>query len=436
VNAASPRLPLEVRVAGSPEAAAQAVASATRAFGAGDRAAAERDYRDALARDFAHPRSWSNLAALGIALDDAVAARGHAQRALAMDRGHADAWVNLGVACWHGGQRREAARATRQALALAPGMESAALNYSLMLRAVGQPAAARQTLAAALVCNPGSARLQQTMAELSRLLGDTEATRTHALSALALLTPGLNPDAGAAPSPGPSHPPAGAGVATTLLAVHDALGAAGLGFHLVGGTLLALWRDGHLLPHDKDVDLGLWHETGRDAVAAAFSEGFRPSAPAGSPAMADSRQWVMGYVHEATGIGVDLFFMQRRGALIHNKVGWPDDLASEVPAYALQALRWQGRDWQVPSPPEQYLQCMYGTAWRTPIRHYDTQLSSPATTAECLPRAINLSLLRLLAALRQQHWDKAVSLCGQLLAREALAEVQAIQARLLASGPG
>jgi hypothetical protein len=56
--------------------------------------------------------------------------------------------------------------------------------------------------------------------------------------------------------------------------------------------------------------------------------------------------------------------------------------------------------------------------------------------AGSLPRAINLGLLRLLTALRAGRWPKALALCDQLLARERIAEVGAIQARLLASGIG
>jgi hypothetical protein len=69
-------------------------------------------------------------------------------------------------------------------------------------------------------------------------------------------------------------------------------------------------------------------------------------------------------------------------------------------------------------------------------RWHDSQVSSPSLVAESLPRAINLGLLRLLAALRGQRWPKALALCDQLLAREPIAGVQAIQQRLLATATG
>lgn len=104
----------------------------TRLLGKGDREAAERLYRVAVALPAAHVSSWTNLAALCIGLDDSQAARGYAMRAVQQDRANADASLNLGVAGWHADLRRDAAQATQRALELAPGMEAAAWNLNLM----------------------------------------------------------------------------------------------------------------------------------------------------------------------------------------------------------------------------------------------------------------------------------------------------------------
>ena len=430
-------LPWDVRVSDSPEATAADIVAATRLLGAGDRAGAERAYRQARGRDFASAQSWSNLAALGIALDEVDEACALAQRALALDRGNADAWVNFGVANWRAGQRRDGVQAMARALALSPAQESAAWNLALMFRAANRNQQARDALGIALAHHSGSVRLHQAMAETCRLLGDAVTMRRHVLAALALLVPALAPQVAPPALPAASSAETAAGgedVRACLFATADALASAGIPFHLVGGTLLALWRDGRPFPHDKDIDLGVPHACSRDAVEAAMAHGFRRLLPAGHPGLASSREWVLGYVHETTGVAVDLFFMQPRGAVMHNEVGWPDHLASDVGLYGLQTLHWAGRDWQVPSPPDVYLEGMYGPSWRTPIRHFDTQLSSPSTTAECLPRAINLGLLRLLVALRNRAWEQALALCDQVLVREPLGEVEAVRLRLLAAG--
>lgn len=46
-------------------------------------------------------------------------------------------------------------------------------------------------------------------------------------------------------------------IEAALMAIADTLDAASVPFHLVGGTLLGIYRDGQPFPHDKDVDLGI-----------------------------------------------------------------------------------------------------------------------------------------------------------------------------------
>ena len=268
---ASPSLQLEVRVSNSPELAAHDVLQAIRASESGNREVAARGYRDALATRFVHPDSWSNLAALAIALEDPQAARQHAMRALQLDQRHADAWVNLGVASWHADQRREGAQATSQALQHVPGLAAAALNYALMLRVVDRLAQAHDMLAVAVQANPREWRLHLALAGTARLLEHHDVARRHVLAALGMVPMTANP----APSPvvhrAENH---GDLVIQTLIATADAFQGAGLPFHLIGGTLLALYRDGTPFPHDKDIDLGVPENVDREAVHAALAHVF------------------------------------------------------------------------------------------------------------------------------------------------------------------
>jgi hypothetical protein len=154
----------------------------------------------------------------------------------------------------------------------------------------------------------------------------------------------------------------------------------------------------------------------------------------------------MGFVHRATGVGVDVFFKQPVDGMLRICLGWPDDLVFDLPAYAVEPVRWQGRDWPMPAPLEDYLVADYGEDWRSPTREVaghvfdkrwlDSQVSSPSLAAGSVPRAINLGLLRLLAAMRRGRWEKALALCDQIVAREAVPAVAAVRARLLAAGIG
>jgi tetratricopeptide (TPR) repeat protein len=380
---------------------------------------------------------------LCIGLGDSQAAHGYARRAVQWDRGNADAWVNLGAASWHVDLRRDAAQAMHRALELAPGMEAAAWNLSLMYQAAGQLAQASGVLAKALVRNPGAPRLQRLMADVCRLLGDAEATRVHALSVLSAMLPTLAPGPGADDGPEPEDAVAQAKLLATMTDACDRLQAAGIGHHLVGGIVLGIVRQGRPFDGDKDVDIGIDFDADRDRVAAAFAQGYRFMQ---TPRGVDARRWCMGFVHEATGVGVDLFFKQPVDGMLRINLGWPDDLVFDLPAYRVEPFHWQGRDWPMPAPLEDYLAADYGEDWRMPTREaaghvfdkrwLDSQISSPSLAAESLPRAVNLVLLRLITALRAARWPKALALCDQLLAREPIAQVRAIQARLLASAIG
>ena len=159
----------------------------------------------------------------------------------------------------------------------------------------------------------------------------------------------------------------------------------------------------------------------------------------------DARRWCMGFTDDATGIGIDLFFVEPSpdGGLRQN-VGWPDQLVYDYPPYEIGTLSWRGRDWPVPAPLPPYLASNYGEDWQEPRRRigersfdkrwFDTQVSCPGLVAESVPRAVNLVLLRLLAALRQGRWEKSLALCDQVLVHGPISEVDALRDRLLEAG--
>lgn len=439
-----PRLHLDVRVLRSPELAAHTIVQAIRAAEAGNLDAAARGYREAVATRFVHPDSWTNLAALAIALDDAQGARRHALRALELARDHADAWVNLGVASWHAGVHREGAQATVEALRRAPALEAASLNLSLMLQAAGQVERAHAVLGEAARRAPDSLRVQEAAASLGRLLGQDASVRVHALAALRACARAAHiqeDESGAAVEAIPERHDG------MLLAMHETcmrLDAAGIAQRLIGGVVLGIARQGEPFAGDKDIEIALADDVDRAMLDALFADGYRARRLPATHA-ASSRWHCMGFVHAATGIGIELSFLHVQGDMLRQSVGWPDELFYDHPVFASGSLRWRGRDWPAPAPLDAYLASHYGDDWRSPWREvgdgrrfdkrwFDARLSCPGLAAESVPRAVNLGLLRLLAALKRQQWPKALALCDQILAREGIGEVEAIRLQLLRAG--
>ncbi len=434
---------LDVRVAKSPEVLGQQAAEATRLLRRGDRAGALEIYQQVLAAKPRHPSTWSNLAALAVGLGEAGAARSHALRAFSMDPHHVDAGVNYGVASWHANQRRDAERAFRHALVLSPGLEAAALNLSLMLRLLPDNTRAAEVLATALQQNPGSVRMQQAMAGVCRLLGDTEATRVHAVAALSALLPTLTPAPGPDDGPEPENDESQRKLLSVMTETCDRLEAGGIAYNLIGGVVLGIVRQGRPFAGDKDLDLGLPFDVDRERVASLFTTGYTLIQVPNPEA---ARRWCLGFTHEATGVGVDLFFTEPVDGNLRICAGWPDDLLFDEPEYVIGKFHWQGRDWPVPAPVEDYLAFLYGVDWRSSTREFeghtydkrwfDTQVSSPSLTIGSTPRALNLGLLRMLGALGEQRWPKALALCDQLLARQRIIEVEHVRNRLLKAGIG
>lgn len=436
---------LDVRVAKSPEVLGQQTVDATRLLQSGDRAGAQKIYEEVLAAKPQHPTTWSNLAALAVGLGDAVAARSHALRAFAIDPHHVDAGVNYGVASWHANKRRDAERAFKHALVVSPGLETPALNLVQMWHGIGRYDLASGMLDAALVHNPGASRLQQARAENARLLGQVEPARRHALAALDALLPELTPSLEAvvpAPMDAASLEAQREAMRSTMATTCDRLASAGIAHILVGGAVLGITREGEPFYGDKDIDLALPWDVDRDQLATLFADGFTLMRVPQGP---DARHWCMGWTDDATGIGVDLFFdhVSPDGGA-RQSPGWPDNLLYDYPVRGGATLHWRGRDWSVPSPLPEYLVANYGDDWRQATRQvgersfdkrwFDTQISCPGLVAESIPAAINLVLLRLLGALRQKQWQKSLALCDQILAREAIKQVEALRGHLLASG--
>lgn len=432
----------DVRVVRSPEPAAHAITQAAQALDAGEHRAAERGYQAAQRHGLRHSVSWSNLAALGIGLGDAAGARAHAQRALQLDRCNADAWVNFGVASWLLKQRRDGAQAMHQALLLAPGLDAAALNYARMQQAVGRGEQALTVLRSACAHAPANWRVALARAEQARLLTRHDEVRESALLALRWLTASLDP---ALPGRSGLRAATGGDVEAVLHAVCSELEALGIRYHLTAGTLLGIVKDGRLFAHDKDIDLALpdLSVDERQRILAHF--GALPAYRLFPPPPPPSPVTVIGLQHVASGIGADLILPHRLpDGRMSNQMGWPDQLGSVLGAYAIGRLHWNGRDWPVPDPLDAFLSDLYGRDWREQRRvdagveydrcYSDTMLSNPSRTAESLPRAVNLGLIRLAHALVGREWAKAVAYCAQLLAREELPEVRRVLVKLQAAG--
>jgi cytidyltransferase-like protein len=141
------------------------------------------------------------------------------------------------------------------------------------------------------------------------------------------------------------------------------------------GTLLGIVRNGALLEFDKDLDIAVWAES-LDACCAELEKNGWVKVQMGI----DYSNY-RDYVHEETGITLDVCGLKRKNAQqIVGGFSLPDrpeeyQRVSIFPAFELiQSETSFGPIW-FPQQPEIILNAFYGD-WRTPNPHWDTVVSA------------------------------------------------------------
>lgn len=159
------------------------------------------------------------------------------------------------------------------------------------------------------------------------------------------------------------------GATRALLDLKADLDAGGFSFFLISGTLLGAVREGRVLQHDKDIDVGIPAEVDLAAMAAHLrSTGrfrIRPLPV----------QTVVRAIH-ANGTSIDLFrHWLEDGRMVHQgqKAKWWNT------PFTLKPRDFLGTTFQVPSNPELYLAENYGD-WKTPATDFDTVVDTPNMT--------------------------------------------------------
>lgn len=419
---------------------AHVAAEGIRQLRTGDRERARRSYAEASTQANSW-QCWTNLAALALGLEDFEAALAHARKAIGIDPGHADAWVNAGVASWRKGARADAARLMSHALQLAPAHATAAIDYSYMLRTVERLRDAHEVLAGARSRGARTPGVLRAMAELDRILERSDACRANALEALRMLA-------------GNPWPPPVTGTPSARLAFDAAtwrgvlvdclrrLAPLQCDPCLAGGAVRMFALEGGLPAARKDIDIAIDARVSRDLLRQAFAQGFRPFARQGQLVPAAGGIGVLGLVHEASNIPIDLMLQDRANGRWRGSFGAPDHLVFDTQAFSIEGVACAGIEvpLPLPQPMHEYLAWIYGDDWRQPTQavaghavpreYMQKGMHCRALAPGSRPAALNRTLLSLLTALHGGWVEMAGALCWQILAMEPIEEVQRVQARL------
>ena len=148
--------------------------------------------------------------------------------------------------------------------------------------------------------------------------------------------------------------------------VDDVLSKHSIEYFLISGTLLGCIREGALLPHDRDLDIGVWLDDGIDKIKTILiTSGFFH--------LVETRSEELLKLRHVTGIAIDIFFHKRtHDEVTHSgvKTVWHNYL------FKLKDIKFLGRTYLIPDDPDRYLTENYGD-WRTPKIEFDCALDTP-----------------------------------------------------------
>lgn len=198
-----------------------------------------------------------------------------------------------------------------------------------------------------------------------------------------------------------------------LGALKDVLGRLRIPFFLSFGTLLGIVRDGELIPHDKDMDVGLpWKTPRLPLVEALTDHGF--SCPQIDSYRRDEPQWYLTVLHRDTGITIDFFFARPVDGRVEMGFAKGDDvLASSFEPFKLAPIEYAGQTFMIPSPAERHLAEVYGPRWQQPDANYDTTLVGANLCERSHHISLTMGYNRLLGHLGKRQWKKAHGYCLQ-----------------------
>jgi len=163
-----------------------------------------------------------------------------------------------------------------------------------------------------------------------------------------------------------------------LRRVNKLLVASGLQPFLISGTLLGCIREGGILPHDKDFDIGIFGWESQYDVAAALLKSGEFSFSVKD--LRGSKLYLLPVRHVPSGFDFDIFFFHDRGDhLLHgidNRLGYTINF--KFSKFDLISKNFIGDEFLVPENFDLMLSENYGTNWETPNQSYFVKLQSPA----------------------------------------------------------
>lgn len=200
-----------------------------------------------------------------------------------------------------------------------------------------------------------------------------------------------------------------------LLAFKHAMDDLGVPFFLAFGTLLGIVREGDILGHDKDMDMGVPWSVPREKLLDAL-RAYDFVCPKEAKVRAGTLgQWMYNVVHLPTRVNIDLFFARREGDTMDLGFDHPaGPLVWRFPRCGLKPIEFRGETFQAPDPVVPHLESIYGSEWQVPNANFDSLLIGHNRLPENHDLALAYGYNRLMGHINDRAWKKAAGYCEQI----------------------
>lgn len=169
------------------------------------------------------------------------------------------------------------------------------------------------------------------------------------------------------------EPPSRDTVVRNLLGARSILSSLGITFWLTDGTLLGYFREGDIIGHDFDADLGLFIENYSEEIIPAFKRGGFDL----KYVLGEKKQGLeLSFIRD--GVKLDLFFFYREGRRVWHGAWEGQDKGRRrnlikyyYDAFDLEEIEFLGSRFNIPADTLKYVETKYGRDWRTPVKDWD-----------------------------------------------------------------
>jgi hypothetical protein len=166
--------------------------------------------------------------------------------------------------------------------------------------------------------------------------------------------------------------------ARALKDLQEVLAQGGIVPFLVSGTLLGFERNGGFLPHDKDIDVGIFAAQDIFTVVELIAK--TPHFSLGQGYLRLGETYQLPVIHRQSGMCIDIFiYYPSNGKLVtgvHGTFGYTQNFAFSP--FGLKTVRFLDVEFSVPDDVSRNLAENYGN-WQVSDPYYVTHLESPST---------------------------------------------------------